>query len=283
MGNKIKINSKTCKKCNLCIEVCPKIIYKQNGKEIPIVQNEDKCIECGHCLAICPVDAIEFKNFSQGKISGNIEKKALNIESFLASLRSVRKYKDKPVEEKIFNEILEIANYSPCASNWRNVSYMIISDRKKIDNLESMVINHFKSLLKLLNPLTRKVLPVFSKPLFGYLKKMIPTFNDLIEKHKNGQHPIFYNAPSIVILMAPKVNPMSKDNVDAQMHYLRLAAHAKGIGTCIIGYAISSHKYLEKELNIDKENQIFGVITIGYPKHDFVKMIFRNSPNIFLN
>ncbi len=284
MAKKVNISEDKCTKCNLCVEVCPKLIFKKNENSFPSVQHDERCIECGHCLAICPTNVIDIINFKRGEVIGEFAKPiAIDISSYLAGIRSVRRYKEKSVNENELNELIKIASYAPSASNWNNVSYYIITNQLKMEKLESIIIDHFIKLLKILNPFIYSIISIISRSSADYIKKMRPTIMEKIENFHKGLHPIFYNAPALILLVASKSNKMSKDNVDGQLHYLRLAAHSKGMGTCVIGYAISNHKILEKELKMEKEMQIYGALTIGYPKYKYSKMIFRNSSNIILN
>jgi uncharacterized protein (DUF362 family)/NAD-dependent dihydropyrimidine dehydrogenase PreA subunit len=52
-----KINLKTCKKCNMCIESCPVKAIDRESKEIDYA----KCIECMCCHELCMHKAVELK------------------------------------------------------------------------------------------------------------------------------------------------------------------------------------------------------------------------------
>ena len=61
---KIKLNTKRCKGCYLCVSVCPvKALFPsgelgEQGYETVKV-DEEKCITCGSCYRMCPDYAIE--------------------------------------------------------------------------------------------------------------------------------------------------------------------------------------------------------------------------------
>ncbi|OGA95470.1 MAG: hypothetical protein A3G27_13940 [Betaproteobacteria bacterium RIFCSPLOWO2_12_FULL_66_14] len=54
-----------CKSCRLCIEVCPKRVYTDDGFGKPYtVRRDEECtgeLQCGQCVAICPERAIVLK------------------------------------------------------------------------------------------------------------------------------------------------------------------------------------------------------------------------------
>lgn len=61
---KIKLNTKRCKGCFLCVSVCPADALSPSG-ELGAKGNEvvradvEKCIGCGACYRMCPDCAIE--------------------------------------------------------------------------------------------------------------------------------------------------------------------------------------------------------------------------------
>ncbi|MDR1928487.1 MAG: 4Fe-4S binding protein [Endomicrobium sp.] len=61
----IKINSKKCKGCGLCISVCPKSCllfsegFNKSGYRWVILKGKKSCISCGFCYLICPDVCIE--------------------------------------------------------------------------------------------------------------------------------------------------------------------------------------------------------------------------------
>jgi NAD-dependent dihydropyrimidine dehydrogenase PreA subunit len=83
-GNKLKlvrkyvirrpiINEDICKKCGVCVEVCPvegKAVNWQNGdKSKPPVYDYDKCIRCYCCQEMCPYHVIDTKTPLIGKLA----------------------------------------------------------------------------------------------------------------------------------------------------------------------------------------------------------------------
>ena len=47
-----------CKRCGICIEFCPKGVYKKGRDGYPIIDDIEKCVECQICAAMCPDLAI---------------------------------------------------------------------------------------------------------------------------------------------------------------------------------------------------------------------------------
>ncbi|MDR0678027.1 MAG: 4Fe-4S binding protein [Holosporaceae bacterium] len=55
----MRIIPEKCKKCLVCIEVCPMRAIAQHGEEVVI--DTDTCVGCGCCASSCPNKAIEYE------------------------------------------------------------------------------------------------------------------------------------------------------------------------------------------------------------------------------
>ena len=61
---KIKLNTKRCKGCYVCVSVCPVKALSPSGElgeqgYETVKVDEEKCITCGSCYRMCPDYAIE--------------------------------------------------------------------------------------------------------------------------------------------------------------------------------------------------------------------------------
>lgn len=55
----IIINQGYCKKCGICISICPADVYTAGADGSPQVVEPDRCIWCERCEIYCPDFAIE--------------------------------------------------------------------------------------------------------------------------------------------------------------------------------------------------------------------------------
>lgn len=66
------IDEDICKKCGICVEVCPvpdkAVNWKNNDKTKPPVYDYDKCIRCYCCQEMCPYHVIDTKTPILGKV-----------------------------------------------------------------------------------------------------------------------------------------------------------------------------------------------------------------------
>ena len=63
------IKKNWCKRCDICIEFCPKNVYKKGEDGYPKIGDIKKCTQCRICVAICP----EFAIITDPKVRKNLE------------------------------------------------------------------------------------------------------------------------------------------------------------------------------------------------------------------
>jgi nitroreductase len=151
--------------------------------------------------------------------------------------RSVRKYKDAPVEKKSVDLILEAARLSPTARNAQELRYKVITDRTLISQLSEETKN-----------IIRKENPSF--PL--------------------REAPLFYDAPLLIIITGPKDNSWVETDAALAVQNIMLQATELGLGSCFIGMA----KFMEKDRNImdlariSDGQMIAAAVICGYPDEE---------------
>ncbi|MFA6451131.1 MAG: nitroreductase family protein, partial [bacterium] len=99
----------------------------------------------------------------------------------------------------------------------------------------------------------------------------------------NGRDMILRGAPHIVVVHSDKSMPMSQGSCTIAASYLELAAYGFGIGACWAGFfavAAASYPPLVAELNLPKNNQVFGAMMIGAPKYSYLRIPPRNPAKI---
>ena len=157
VGNKaelLKVDKEICKKDGICAAECPMaIIEMDHGEGYPrlIPGTELVCLRCGHCIAVCPHGALQHASIPMDRCPTIIEDLAISREQavqFLRSRRSVRIYRDKPVEKEKVAELIEIARYAPTAGNRQMVHWLVITDGDKIHRLAELTIDWMRWLLE---------------------------------------------------------------------------------------------------------------------------------------
>src|SRR5574344_1943515 len=102
----ISFDIKTCKKCGLCISICPnKILQFDDSKFVhanPI--RVDACFKCGQCMAICQSKSIKVDGLNYDNDFFDLPDNSIDPNQFynlISTRRSVRNYLDKEIDVEI--------------------------------------------------------------------------------------------------------------------------------------------------------------------------------------
>ena len=108
MTRTLLVDPDRCRGDGLCVAVCPKQVLEIADKRARAVESRVRhCLACGQCMAVCMHDAIEVQALSRGDFPPLRPHgfPAEDFEAFLASRRSVRAFKDKPVHRELIDRI----------------------------------------------------------------------------------------------------------------------------------------------------------------------------------
>lgn len=267
----LNVDPSKCKQDGLCAADCPMGIIRFTGKEsYPEMppENEALCIRCGHCVAVCPHGALDHTAVPLAActdIDKNLVISSAQAEQFLRSRRSIRHFKDKPVEPSVLQRLVEIARYAPTASNSQLVEWVVINDPKRLHDIAGQVIDWMRALLQ--NP-TSVVMP------YQHL---------LVKAWDAGIDTVLRSAPCLITAMAP--GPVANRMVDITLAlgYLELAAPSFELGTCWAGMlqgAILASPSLKEAVGIPLGYPVHFPMMIGYAKPKYYRLPERRAPKI---
>lgn len=264
--------SDKCIQCGLCVQACPAKVFTLEKKGLtPIVSHQEMCIACGHCEAVCDADAVLSEAFREQGKTVPISNNGLSL---LSSLRSIRNYKKSTLDPKELNRIIEAGYNAPTAQNFRQLTIESYSG-DELKKIADVVNSHLEKLTKIGHPLLLGAVKLVSPSKGNYMASSLKKVKRIVGEIKAGNYHFFHHAPHVIVIHAPKSNTLSKDDCDAALNYMRIAAHSEGFGSCIIGFAMTAAKSLKKHLNIPTENQIYGIISLGKPSFKYSKGIQR--------
>lgn len=289
----IKINEEKCTGCGLCVSVCKDFGIKLENKKIKVSETPFwGCIGCGHCMAICPTGAIEIhgRELSPNDLFSLPDKaKAATYEQLLFLLqrrRSIREFKDIPIDNELIEKILDAAKTAPMGLPPSDVNVLILDNQEKVrafakdfcDYLEGMKWFVSDWFLTLMRPFWGKANDEMFK---GFIKPLFHIYTDNMRK---GINLVNYDAPlAIYFYGSPYTDPA--DPIVAAT-YAMIAAEALGLGTCMIG---GIHPLIQngKKAKIFRENQGIkyasreGLFVIfGHPEVEYDKGIHRTFASI---
>ena len=287
MKTKIRRNEEKCNLCMHCVLDCASGVWKDiNG--IPTMTDQNLCNRCSHCVAVCPKNAIE-NDFLKTAQVRRVKRKLIDPQVYkeiALSRRSIRHYKNKPVEQKIIKDIINVTRYSPTASNSQHVSYIVITDPNILKKISSMVFSTAVSFYKYST--TRSGQYVFkglklSPSINAMLQKYVEPMSYYIELNESGRDLILHNAPVLVLLHGPSISFFGADNCNIAAANMTNYAHSLGLGSCYIGFVTLLSRFNKKLcrlINLPKGRKIYASLVLGYPKIKHPNIVSRKQPEI---
>jgi len=284
----IRINSKKCNACELCVEICSDLSLKMVNGVAGISESAIfGCIGCGHCMAVCPTGAIEIhgREISPKDLFALPDKESTASYNQILSLyerrRSIRKFKDRNVESEIVEKILIAARTAPIGLPPSDVHLMIIEGKEKTrafakdfcDYIETMKWFVSGWFLAIMRPFWGKSNDEMFK---GFIR---PLFKVYPEKMRENINVVNYDAPLLMYFYgSPYTDPA--DPIIAGT-YAMLAAESLGLGSCMLG---AVHPLIQNGKSAKKFREKHGIkftsreglfVAFGYPAVKFSKGIRR--------
>ena len=279
-----QIDQTHCKNCGICTEVCPTKIIGQNGSIQFKQEREHLCQQCGQCMAICPTKAINVKGLSYEHDFHELPPDGQDYNGFMKFIsgrRSVRTFKNQPVDDKVIDQIVDSVSYAPFGAAPEKMELSIINNRKTIESALPLISVFFDDLVKKVeNPVASFfVRRIAGQEDFQTIKNhLYPIAKSGNYKLENGDG-ITRGAPSIIIIHAAKNAEAHSNNGMVYATYIMLAAHAIGLGATMVELvpaALNRNKQLKKIFRVPNENEAIMSVILGYPKYRYKRTIKRH-------
>ncbi len=172
-----------------------------------------------------------------------------NVPSVLDAIygrRSVRDYTPDRIDQATIQSLLMAAVQAPTAMHEEPWAFVVVQDREKLRRLSDRAKELLASEADAIHSLgARHALDRFTQADFN----------------------VFYNAGTLIAVCGKSVGPFVVSDCWLAAENLMLAAWAKGLGSCVIGLAVSALNSPEwrRELEIPAEVTVFAPIILGIP------------------
>jgi nitroreductase/NAD-dependent dihydropyrimidine dehydrogenase PreA subunit len=288
----ITIDRSLCIKDGLCAKVCPRNIFVQHEKLTdPELVNQEYCIACGQCLAICSRDAIRHPAFSSAAIR-EIQFEQLpsqeQVMELLKTRRSIRSFRDKPLEKDAIEKIIEGARYAPSGHNSQSTEYLVVQDRDLLNQVSGLVVEYLKfEIGRFSNPVFKSFALLANRESAESGLHEIPRFKQLVSQFEYGKDPILRNVPALLAFHGSETVGFADVNALLALQNASLVAYSMGIGHFFTGWVLAPcraprartwNRRIPDLLGIPPGNQLYGALALGYPIPRFKKLIERKSP-----
>ena len=296
-NGKITIDHELCNGCGLCVEVCKDFSLKmENGKAVVSEEPFFGCFACGQCMAICPKDAIkvEGRYLSFDDLFPLPKKdEAASYEHVLKLLqhrRSIRDFKDKPVEKELIEKVIEAARTAPMGLPPSDVNILAMENKESVRKFAEDFCKHLESMKWFVSKWFIMIMrPFWGKSNHEMFKGFLrPLVHGYINAMKEGKNYVTYDAPAALYFYGSPFTDTADPIVVST--YAMIAAESLGLATCMIG---GVHPFIQSGGPAKKFRQLYNIrfkskegliVLLGYPKFKFRKGIRRSFAGVhYLN
>jgi nitroreductase len=273
------------------MEICPAgTLGIANGKA-SVTGN--RCIACGHCEAVCPAGAARVGGLEEFVLQtipvlnswlppGEYD--TPRLVQLMRSRRSCRKYRNKPLSKELLHDLVTVGITAPSGTNSQKWTFTMLAERRHVETLGDSIAAFFRKLNRMARkPLFRLYSKLFRGDALGcYYRRHYASVRENIRSwEERREDHLFHGAPALIIVGSlPDASCPLEDAVLATQNIL-LAAHAIGLGTCLIGYAVEAMNRdttIKTTIGIPATEPVYAVIALGYPDEPFQRMTGRKKP-----
>jgi len=279
LQEQVIINRQKCTGCGVCAAICPyRIISINDG----IAKHSGAtCFFCDHCRAVCPQGAITTPGQSPAlglatmkenfEVIGPGTSNVSELVALMRSRRSCRNYQDTPVPLAMLLDLVKIGTTAPSGTNSQGWNFVILPSREDLLALGGMVSDYYRKLNRLAaNPLLRGVVKIFSGDSLGrYYRNYFASVAEALRQwDEEGTDRLFHGAAAAILVTGRKTASCPAEDALLATQNILLAAHAMGLGSCLIGFAVEAMRRartMRQKMEIPEDEEIYSVIALGFP------------------
>jgi nitroreductase len=225
------------------------------------------CSTCTQCIAICPAQALSWDGVPALAFDDERLPAPEQIDELFKQRRTVRRFKDTPIDRALLEEIAAYGIYAP--TNHYHLRALLVDDSRVLDELQAIGL---RALQRIYNLFYRP------KPVFSLLSRLTPAMQEKdkvkLEACLADGRP-FTVAPAAILV----VGDASIAHAEASAHYalynMVLYAQSMGLGSTISGgtkLLLNPQKAARRRLGLVRGERILATLYLGHPA-----VTFRNK------
>jgi nitroreductase len=181
-----------------------------------------RCLLCGHCQAVCPTGAVTLSE--PGLDPAGREPAEYSIEpellgAYLRMRRSVRSYREEPVDRTTIEQVMDIVRYAPSSSNSQGVRWLIVHNPREVRRLTGLAVDWMRAMVAGGEPITARF-----------------NFEGIIRAWDRGDDLVCRMAPHLVVAYAHQDAVVARTDAIIALAHLDVVAPSFGLGTCWAGF-----------------------------------------------
>lgn len=289
------IDPDACVGCGECVRLCPSGTLSMVGETAAVTG--DRSLNCGHCAAVCPADAVRV---------GSVAPDALRFRTFsldeewlpfgrpdpaelvrlMRSRRSCRAYAAEPVDRDVLADLVRAGITAPSGTNSQAWTFTVLPDRDAVRALGSAVGGFYRRLNRMAaRPWLRRSLRWLGKPeLSRYHREYAASVAEALDAwDRDGEDRLFHGATAAILVGSRPGGSCPAEDALLATGQILLAAHAMGLGTCLIGFVVSAmarDPRVKAAAEIPAEETVHAAVALGRPDVAFRGFAGRREPTI---
>ena len=265
----VKIDTAKCTGCAQCVKDCfPRNIVIENAKAKTINEN---CMRCGHCVAVCPQQAVEITEYDMADVV-EIHAPRFTAEELVLLIkgrRSVRQYKDLPVEQEMIQQIIEAGRYTATGGNRQELSFIVVD--KEMETFRTLVMDNLAEKSRAL--IAADKTPLQMKYAAG---RWLAFVNEYKENPKEKDR-FFFGAPIVILIVGD--NAFDAGLAASNMEF---AACANNLGLLYSGAIVmgASNEKIKETVGVPSGKEVQMALVIGYPDVQYRRSAPRKKADV---
>ena len=195
---------------------------------------------------------------SQGDHTGQVGMEYEALLSLIRSRRSIRRFTDRPVSRDDLGSLLEAARWAPSNHNRQPWRFLVLEDRETIQQLAGQVQQGVAERLRAL-PLTASV---YANELIQHATVFSQAPVVIVALHRQPVRLAGAVLEGVANRALVSGEPLS---VAMAVQNLLLAAHALGLGACVLTAPLLAQDQLARAVPVPGGFDLTCFIALGYP------------------